>query len=1336
MTMEELETRIKNAILKVKKSYEAYSWILANDIDNIDSDGYVSHFSTVQELFSAVDILLRCFIIGKRIPVKPRGKKREIIVDETTDDIILETRAMCEAIVKYNRTNANDKYLTEVDFSYFIDASKKPRNMDEHLGKVCTLQDICRVYINLKKLCVAMDVEDPFGQSILEIGDSFDYTKFDACMNEMDETSRRFILIADSLHNVNQQQLKAFLQIPWSVIFDMDGTSDSGGLLSILLDDTYDGRSYTPYGFSDFDDESSSLSGNAVVDVCEGDIVPRKQDDRDKDRIRHILSTVQDSTHNNAIVVVTGNQTNRVRDFCMDIKAEFGNTAIIFLSSQKESGLIEMTDEDDRQEKGNICSVNVFPCSIFDAMKSIYGNRERFCGKATDSAVDGYVFNVKDGEQLFLPRNTLGKKEDSFEFLHLGVGTDANECNEWDFFHGDVANWATIKQDYVKSLANSSDFENMIASIKSAPRGSCYYIYHLPGFGGTTLGRLVAWKVHEVMPVVRLKKYDSSCNRLGADFGDMYTHLFDKNRFLVLVDESDIAPNDIKEVEKLIKDSEYKVLGLFVRRMTTETEASRMQKVNKENNIIVLSGLDVNCERSLQDRCLLLLKNRGDAKDFDKRKGNLEEIEWRHRYALLINLYLLEKNFKLDSYVGNFIKLLGTDSEEQRIKKMLAFVAMGDYFAGLKMPTSYISSYISPTDQNAEKMLDKWLDRFSGLLSKTKGINNNPCYKTKHFLIALEMLKQLLCKTHDEDWKKYLPDLVSEYIDFLCSIVRRTGKVDDVLSDAIARMFTDKTKSIWHTETGGESAGSEYASNFTSLLTAMVEYRRIDIINKVADVFGGCVKESIKRDKSRENYTVLAHIYAQRARIRSKCTKIDDDAEMQDNETRQYMSTAKKLMDEENIRLCDLEHMMGMCYLEMARRVADTDAVVSDDEVYENVMSDISNAIDRFDYATWYGSPEYGIPCKLDAITLAIRTITQKYGVELRTKKGLEKLMSIPLGNKYVVDGMDTVRDIDKHPLDPIDRMYAERKKDDFERVCFPCEPSRLLDRLDNISGDIDEEDYESRYLVNAMKIYAFEKKYRAAKDDRSSIIIKALGGDENAKKDANRVYSCLDSVIRMKDVHSVSFSMYNRWFEYAKYKEISLITAFQQAQIWKQAELSRSSGGDALRPYYYLFVIQLLRFVNGEDVSSDDVLRAKKDLMGQLHEGKSSRAVQDWYANRRNMGALYSKDWIDFGEVDDDENIKEVRGRILSVDDNGNGFIRITQPQRMSGWKNHYANMHVDTDTDVRFEQKKTNMFTQADSGRTIKLKVGFSYERMVASMNSIINRNIDGGRTKKAAE
>ena len=68
-----LQDRIGNAVIKMKDAKEAYDRI---DIFDKESDDYKREYTIFQGVYSAIDILLGCFVEEKSIPVYKIDKEK------------------------------------------------------------------------------------------------------------------------------------------------------------------------------------------------------------------------------------------------------------------------------------------------------------------------------------------------------------------------------------------------------------------------------------------------------------------------------------------------------------------------------------------------------------------------------------------------------------------------------------------------------------------------------------------------------------------------------------------------------------------------------------------------------------------------------------------------------------------------------------------------------------------------------------------------------------------------------------------------------------------------------------------------------------------------------------------------------------------------------------------------------------------------------------------------------------------------------------------------------------------------------------------------------------
>ena len=1342
-----LQESLKTAIDKMKNAKESYGWLKRN-VDISDSAEHTRHFDIFKQVTGVSEILLRCFLVEKNIDCykyrkdKKTGDVTISVVSPQDLDNTFVLHELCGALFYYNSQQPTIKFLEDVDFSCFFNDVKKERNLNEHAGVRGVLQNIFRQFVNLNKILLALDCNVHKETVPLDEEDAhFDFTKFYECMDSMNDDERKYILITDSLHDVKHNELLSFLKIPWSLIIDFDGTTNYGGLQSVMNENKIP---YNKFLETDFTPNNAItwMPGRILyMDLC-GDsdfrrnfrAFDKRSVPQEQKFITNAINKVR-STRYRGTVVITATQNNRLRDIVNYIANEFYEIDVIYLVHQEdEQDILNAKTSDDIWSKqgGNIANVNIFDNSIFEAILGIHKNDKELPQREEQYFTEeGALYNVKvaNGKLGLSDVNVIQGLERFFEFIHLDIGNE--EADVWGFFHGDEASWATIRFGGLPVLSQKA--KTYEKTILSNGYNKVYTIKHSPGIGGSTLGRQISFDLSREIPVLRLKKYTVYQNFVTC-LSSIYNVLLSKNPFLILVDDNNFTDSEMQDIRRAVQESSSRVNALFVKRLNNKVEVTKSYK-NEHYTDLLFTKIEEEERKLLKERCRELLRAKGDEYKFEVRNAELEKtIEQSQRFALLINLYLLEEDFKLETYVERFLNQIPNDTDEKKTKSLLIFTALCAFFSTVKIPVSYYSNYLKfgmradyiNSEQNLTNVEQLFKNFEEGLLLKSIE-DGTKWYGIKHYLIAEEILHQLMGGEH---WDYSIPDYTCELIDMLYSLFECTGfsTIDEIVRDIITALFTDKTRNRIQSDEG----------DFTALLDSMDPYRKIEVIYRLAEYFGTKIEENIPLGENREEYKLLAHIYAQCARIRSKCLRVDENEFniKQEEEVDSWINKTKDLIYKENISEYNLEDMLGRCYLERVQRTIDTD--VWDEGLVAKALENVDKAINHFNRTIWFGSSNYGIQGKLKAIRLGIEIIKHRndWG---REDNLTEKLYSHQKAKEYLEAGYDLIREIDEH--DEKDEITTEgmvrilREKDRFEQSCCPLEPSQLLQNLENLRQNVDQNDYSSQYVIRSGIINAYERKYFTNEYRRSQLIYNALQGDKKACEDAQKVFNHLEFLIKLSKTHEVSYTTYKRWFEYAKYMEVKLGRAYEIANLWKDQEYKRENSiyqrdNNLVKPYYYLFVITLLQYKLQQGVTERDVRDRWIDLKNRIKTpSRNTHAAQDWYVDgRQGMGQLYDRAWINLRNADIESKISIVTGTVVHFENNC-GYIKLTNPQRLGSWAKPPVGQSYSKDGDVFFDvrQTGTGVISEQDvgNGQNIKFKVGFSYEGMVASQNSL-ERNV----------
>lgn len=1330
-----LQESLQSALNKMKNAKEAYEWLKRNG-DTSDSREQTRQFDIFKEISTVPDILLRCFVFEKKIPCfeskfdKATKKYEFYEVDVQNLTTVTYAHKVCSSILYYNALHPSMAYLEDVDFGSFFDDAKEIRNMNTHIGVPGALQDVYRIFKNLNKILLALDCnKDKEIVQLSEETGTFDFPQFYACMDDMNADERKFILITDSLHDINHDELASFLKIPWSLVIDFDGSTNYGGFQSVMEEQ---GIQYNKFLEEEFtvNNTIAYIPGRIMyIALCDDSDFRKGFRARGKKVVSgeksYISAAVRKvrNTRTKGTVVIAGAQNNRIRDIINYIAEEFKELDVLYLVHQ-EGKLIEKTDDEDWDETGNIASVITFNNSIFESMRRIHVNDGLLPQREGQSiATDGAIYCVQIsgiGKMGLNDLNLIQRIEQDFEVVHLDIGKNQQEINEWQFFHGDSASWATIRYGNLPVL--SKKVENFEKTIQSSGYNNCFCLYHAPGIGGSTLGKQICWRLSQNMPVLVVKKYSNSQN-FKKCLNDIYIYLFNKYSFMILVDENLFSESEMQDMLMAVQETDSRVNALFVKRISEED--ARLRYKNQNDRELLFTKLEPEEKEQLKSRCFELLQSREQEYRYVERVKSLEKnIAEKERFALLINLYLLEENFKLETYVGGFLKQIPDDIDGKKIKDLLIYTAICAYFSNnVKIPVSYYSSYLafgqkvdyinnSQQKSSVEKIFKIYEE---GLLLKITD-KGNKWYGVKHFLIAEEMLRQLMGGGH---WESCLPDYSYKLIDMLYSLSAGLNEVDEVIRNIITALFTDRTR---------DRVQGSYG-DFTALLEHMDDPAKLDIILYLADCFGKLIRTGIPTGEQRPEYKLLAHIYAQCARVRSRCLRVDED-KIDEAEVDHWIEETKKLILEEGIFEYDLEDMLGRCYLDRVKRAVSVNEW--NEEKVIKTLQKVDKAITHFSATISYGSASYGIPGKLESIWRGIGIIKQWRGW------GEESLIDHLYGDlrakEYLEMGYEVIREADEYEMTTLGYVRMLQQKEQFEQIYGSLESSKLIENLENLRSQLDPKDYHSQYIVSSGMVNEYERKYYTESSEyrRSQLLYNALNGNKKAKEDAEKVFAHLELLIKLSTSHEVSYTTYKCWFEYAKYLDVSLQRAWDVAMIWKNQEVKRARtnslyDNNLIKPYYYLFVIALLRYKSGQGMTGQDVLDRKKDLNDQIKStSRSTSVVQDWYAKGKGMGQLYDRSWIKLADVDSESRICIVSGTVVHFENNW-GYIKLSSPRAMGSWAKSPIGQRYSKDCDVFFDGRQSGIISEIDvgSGQTKQLKVGFSYERMVASTKSL-ERNI----------
>jgi hypothetical protein len=291
-------------------------------------------------------------------------------------------------------------------------------------------------------------------------------------------------------------------------------------------------------------------------------------------------------------------------------------------------------------------------------------------------------------------------------------------------------------------------------------------LYHAPGAGGTTVGRRIVWDVHTTFPSLLLNHY---APRQTAERLARISALTELS-VLVLVDGSEHSQREIDELLRELQALQAPAVIFQVLRRFDRLNAGKRQFWLSES---------LNQREADRFTHVYSLAKPESTPALKK----LAYGDERYRTAFFFGLTAYDRQYRgLSSYVS--FRLNGTSAEQRAI---LEIIALAHYYGQQAIPTQYFApAALMPPSQNVE--FERFFDIAPGALELL--VHEPASARASHFLVAQEMLQQLLAPEQNDDraqiWKQALSRAAKRFLAFSSA---NLDIVSEDMLELVRRMF-------------------------------------------------------------------------------------------------------------------------------------------------------------------------------------------------------------------------------------------------------------------------------------------------------------------------------------------------------------------------------------------------------------------------------------------------------------------------------------------------------------------------------------------------------------------
>lgn len=1266
--------------------------------------------------------------------------------------------------IKYPGREIDYTAAQKVDLNTIV-TTKDVRNDLTHSAIIREARHYERLFENLKRLIKLLvpDFDEPI-PSIRAMSKSEIFGHFLQYMEKFEAPGTcAYILIIDTVWDIPDEQFKFFLSLPWNVVIDLDGRrigKEGNRDRSHVEKAIYSNGEETISIFALKAEPSMySLNSSAeripYLNFSDGDISLNLHTEKTLSALYSELTKAK-KNNSNAAVYAQNNLEAKIKkldalnEFLKRYLGDYDRAIIVSLAEVFNSNnsaqqivhaiahkfsfdikiaLLQDTIEDtDKLPDGIDESMYMnLDCELRTFFYSIYQNKELVAGcmSVADKrkAEDGYRFILRDKEgnkvEKIIPRNEAIKNaEEYFELLHLDSGQEFSQDDVERFYRGHIAEWSALKKKCDAQIAPDTRKKlshQLVSSFTTDPEVEhTYYIMHEPGSGGTTLGRRIAWDIHENYPVVVLKHFDNKLmNRIEA----LYRAL-DYTPFLILADVAHgVSDENIDDFIKMMKapSSLRPVVTLVVRR-------KRGGNSPYSKNIWDLPTLNNESMNIIKAKCMeYAVRLYDSAKEMHQHVQELEEhiIDEKTRTPMIINMYIMDKNFRTPKeYVRT---LINRDHLPENIITVLKYVSIYSLYTDNYLSTKYLASVynvdgMANENRGFQIALEKYNRLFLFRYGNTRAamrIREPGSVRCIHPLFAEEILRYLM----GDEWGR---GLGSESLNFVESAMR--SLTDEKTTEALQWMFSRKNEKYYE-ETENQQQRIAMSPLINAVMNVSLHSDGIELLKKVAERVDDYVKNNATRIRE-DKATDYSHILNLSARLWAQCARYYRRVNYDETKMDQYTELSLEALDKEGIEaqagFQDLYHMAGMCwYKKLSKRLEEAPDDASDENIAQ-VKKIYETAINYYEKCVLSGNIDYGLPSMLATYALVLKYIFNMLGFfseEYRPEKlDDEKFHWVQID---VIDAANFLIDnVEQYAFDDEARGLFDKYAYEFRNIYLLGNSSKVLQDLSNYIDRLKRDGQEhpvSLQQAYTQMVYSVMRKYYDEKGKKYNY----LSLYDN-KDDLKKVKSCIDNALNYSG--GKSNFVYRTWFKLAKIEDASFTEAWQRAIDWAAVASEQWKPGQKreFRPYYYMYIISLLSGQPKENVARN-WNQLQKNIGGI---GNSDEWILDYYTSgKTGMGCLIDREWVTHDDIVNNDTINWVAGRIVHVsEDETVGWldISISDPQLK-----HLIKRQHKGEGQIFFKPRTAEK-TLGQRMEEVKFKFGFTLTRLRAVDATLLERKV----------